>query len=95
MIRLRIRLLGWPRRALVLTDTPRPDCPRCEGEGGTAYDYGHPETGEYEGTEWDPCPCWNEERRLTLLPLPGRPRWLRWRVLNSWGPSRYSDEPPF
>lgn len=95
MLRLRIRLLGWPRRALVLTDTPRPDCPLCEGDGGTAYDYGHPETGEYEGTEWDPCICWNEGRRWRLLPLPSRPRWLPRRVLNSWGSDSYSDEPPF
>lgn len=96
MIRLRIRLIGCPRRTLALTDTPRPDCPDCAGEGGNAYDYGDA-NGEYAGTEWDPCPCWNENRRLVLLTLPRRPRWLRRRaaVRDPWGPDGYSDEPPF
>ncbi|MFJ2199405.1 hypothetical protein [Streptomyces violaceusniger] len=76
MIRLRIQLTTWPRRALVLTDTPRPDCPGCDGDGGTAHDYGD-HTGEYAGTDWEPCTCWDETRRWTLLPLPRRPRWLR------------------
>ncbi|GGU78935.1 hypothetical protein GCM10010275_12200 [Streptomyces litmocidini] len=84
MLRLRLRVTDWPRRALTLTDTPRPDCPRCDGAGGHAYDYGDPETGEYAGTEWDPCPCWHEDHSWALLPLPRRtPR------------GGYSDEPPF
>ncbi|MGM9383341.1 hypothetical protein [Streptomyces antibioticus] len=97
MMRLRIQLTTWPRRSLVLTDTPHPDCPRCEGEGGTAYDYGDHETGEYAGTEWDPCECWDENRRWLLMPLPRPPRWLRRRnqYRDPWGPVGYSDEPPF
>ncbi|KAK1180859.1 hypothetical protein B7755_023560 [Streptomyces sp. NBS 14/10] len=79
--RLRIRRTTWPRHALILAETPRPDCPRCEGDGGTAHDYGDYETGEYAGTDWDPCICWNENHRWTLLPLPRLPR--------------YSNEPPF
>lgn len=55
-MRLRLQLTGWDRRTLTLTDTPRPDCPRCEGEGGHAYDYGD-HKGEYAGTEWDPAPA--------------------------------------
>lgn len=86
--RLRIQRTTWPRHALVFTDTPRPDCSQCEGDGGTARDYGHPETGEYDGTDWEPCTCWDVNRRWVVLPLP-RPRWWRRR-----GDS-YSDEPPF
>ncbi|MGW0945187.1 hypothetical protein ACWD4O_21915 [Streptomyces sp. NPDC002623] len=97
MLRLRIRVADWPRRALILTDTPRPDCPNCRGEGGNAYDYGDYETGEYAGTEWDPCPCSDDTRRMTLLPLPRRPRWLRRRTdgRDPWAPDGYSSEPPF
>lgn len=82
--RLRIRLTDWPRRALILTDTPRPGCPHCHGHGGWSRDYGHPETGEYDGTEWDPCGCWDDTRRVLLLPLPRRTP-----------PGGYSNEPPF
>ncbi|MEU2954510.1 hypothetical protein [Streptomyces xanthochromogenes] len=90
-MRLRLQLTGWNRRTLVLTDSPRPDCPRCEGNGGSAYDYGDHE-GEYAGTDWDPCTCWDETRRWTL-PLPRRPRWLRRRHTgrDPWA----TDEPPF
>ncbi|GAA0647834.1 hypothetical protein GCM10009548_11560 [Streptomyces malaysiensis subsp. malaysiensis] len=97
MIRLRIQRATWPGRALILTDTPRPDCRNCDGEGGTEYDYGDYETGEYAGTDWEPCPCWNENRRWTLLPLPHLPRWLRRRDTSRdpWATSGYSDEPPF
>ncbi len=98
MPRLRIQLTDCPRRALVLTDTPRPDCRACGGEGGTEYDYGD-HNGEYAGTEWDPCTCWNENRRWTLLPLPRLPRRLRRRGCagrDPWGPNGgYSNEPPF
>ncbi|MFE6064771.1 hypothetical protein [Streptomyces sp. NPDC056431] len=93
MLRLRIHLTSWPRRTLVLTDTPRPDCPCCGGEGGHAYDYGD-ESGEYAGTEWDPCNCWDENRRWTLLTLPRLPR-RRTPAPDPWGPAGYSDEPPF
>lgn len=94
--RLRLGVVGSPRRALVLTDTPRPDCRNCDGEGGFEYDYGD-HNGEYAGTDWEPCVCWNEQRRWLLLPLPRRPRWLRRRGDNRdpWGPAEYSDEPPF
>ena len=71
MLRLRIHRSDWPRPALILTDTPHPNCPDCLGEGGHAYDYGD-HSGEYAGTEWDPCHCWAETRRWALLPLPRR-----------------------
>ncbi|WP_274914404.1 hypothetical protein [Streptomyces sp. WZ-12] len=89
MLRLRFKVVGWTRRALALTDTPRPDCPDCQGDGGTAHDYGD-HNGEYAGTEWEPCTCWNENRRWVLLPLPRLPRALR-----RTPPGGYSDEPPF
>ncbi|MFF1721971.1 hypothetical protein [Streptomyces sviceus] len=96
MIRLRIQVAHWPRRVLVLTDTPRPNCRDCEGEGGFAYDYGD-HTGEYAGSDWEPCGCWNENQRWFLLPLPRRPRWLRRlkAAPDPWGPGGYSNEPPF
>ncbi|MEU9359558.1 hypothetical protein AB0D35_15825 [Streptomyces sp. NPDC048301] len=93
MPRLRIQLSDWDRRSLVLTDTPRPDCPDCRGEGGHAYDYGD-HTGEYAGTEWDPCSCWDESRRWTLFRLPRLPG-RRQPERDPWGASGYSDEPPF
>ncbi|MFK0109310.1 hypothetical protein [Streptomyces sp. NPDC091217] len=92
--RLRIQVTCWPRYALVLTDTPDPDYSMCEGDGGFEHDYGDYETGEYAGTDWEPCTCWNEQHRWLLLPLPHRPHWLR-RGVDPWGPSDYSDEPPF
>ncbi|WP_318209851.1 hypothetical protein [Streptomyces sp. SJL17-1] len=95
MPRLRIHVTGWDRRSLVLTDTPQPDCPDCDGEGGHNHDYGDHETGEYAGTDWDPCHCWDENRRWTLFPLPRLPR-RRTPQTDPWGPaSGYSDEPPF
>ncbi|MEU0278432.1 hypothetical protein [Streptomyces sp. NPDC006195] len=93
-MRLRIQHTTWTRPALILTDTPRPNCPRCEGDGGHNRDYGDYETGEYAGTEWEPCPCWDETRRWTLLPLPRMPRRrTAWR--DPWETGGYSDEPPF
>ncbi|MFF8903374.1 hypothetical protein [Streptomyces olivaceoviridis] len=96
-MRLRIQRATWPGNALILTDTPRPDCPDCEGVGGFEHDYGDYRTGEYAGTDWEPCPCWNEHRRWTLMPLPRRPHWLRRRTTHRdpWAPAGYSDEPPF
>lgn len=90
--RLRIHYSTWPRPALILSDAPNPNCPDCRGEGGHSYDYGDYETGEYAGTEWDPCPCWDETRRWTLLPLPRLPRRTH-ASPDPWG--GYSDEPPF
>ncbi|MHB9860314.1 hypothetical protein [Streptomyces sp. YIM S03343] len=97
MIRLRIQVAHCPHRALVLTDTPRPDCDNCQGEGGTARDYGHPETGEYDGTDYEICDCWNDSRRWTLLPLPRMSRWLHRHGSDRspWTHGGYSDEPPF
>ncbi|MEV0639123.1 hypothetical protein AB0I77_30145 [Streptomyces sp. NPDC050619] len=96
MMRLRIQRASWPRNALILTDTPRPDCPDCDGDGGFEYDYGD-HYGEYAGSDWEPCRCWNETRRWFLMPLPRRPRWLRRRDTgrDPWAPDGYSNEPPF
>ncbi|MFB7977265.1 hypothetical protein [Streptomyces vinaceus] len=88
-MRLRIRHSTWPRPALILTDTPTPACPDCGGEGGHHHDYGDYETGEYAGTEWEPCHCWDETRRWVVLPLPRLPRPQRTGI-DPWG-----DEPPF
>ncbi|MGW2043735.1 hypothetical protein ACWCPF_00930 [Streptomyces sp. NPDC001858] len=97
MIRFRIQVADWPRRALVLTDTPQPHCPDCQGEGWIPYHYGD-EHGEYADTGWDPCDCWDDTRRFTLLPLPHLLRRLRRHTYDGrdpWGPGGYSDEPPF
>ncbi len=95
MIRLRIKVTHCPRRALSLTDTPRPGCPDCRGEGGIAHDYGD-HKGEYAGTDWEPCPCWTQWA-VILLPLPHLPRWLRRRRRDSdpWAPGGHSNVPPF
>ncbi|MCF3104514.1 hypothetical protein IPZ58_23385 [Streptomyces roseoverticillatus] len=96
MLRLRIQYTSC-RPALILTDTPDPHCRDCQGEGGHHRDYGD-ESGEYAGTEWEPCPCWDEARCWVLLPLPRlhRPRFLsRRHDRDPWGPAGYSDEPPF
>ncbi|GAA3371145.1 hypothetical protein GCM10020367_20630 [Streptomyces sannanensis] len=92
-LRLRLRIATadslhgrWDRPALVLTDTPRPACTQCRGEGGWNEDHGHPETGEYDGTEWIICPCWEPNVTWRVLPLPHRSRRPSWPV---------SDEPPF
>ncbi|MFF8609999.1 hypothetical protein ACF06X_29200 [Streptomyces sp. NPDC015346] len=63
MPRLRIRRITWPRRALVIGDTPRPDCLICAGKGGVSY-------GDYYDGDWEPCRCWDEDRYWVLLPLP-------------------------
>ncbi|WP_371791504.1 hypothetical protein OG285_17665 [Streptomyces sp. NBC_01471] len=94
MARLRFQRADWPRPALILTDTPRPNCWKCGGEGGHHHDYGD-HTGEYAGTEWEPCPCWDENRRWALLPLPRRRQWGTSRDTNPWAPNGYRDEPPF
>ncbi|WP_406347942.1 hypothetical protein OHA44_09735 [Streptomyces sp. NBC_00144] len=96
-MRLRIQHATWPRPALVLTDMPRPDCRTCDGYGGIEHEYGHPETGEYDGSDWEPCHCWNENHHWTLLPLPRRLPFQRRRApeRHPWGLDGYSDEPPF
>lgn len=88
-LRLRIRYSTWPRPAIRLTDTPRPDCLSCQGRGGWIEDYGD-SSGDYAGSTDVLCDCWTSSRAWTLLPLPRRPRWLRRRP-----PGGYSDEPPF
>jgi hypothetical protein len=90
MPRLRIRYSPC-RPGLILTDTPRPNCWNCGGNGGHLRDYGHPETGEYEGTDWEPCPCWDDHRAWTVLPLP----WTLPRLLRRKPRGGYSNEPPF
>ncbi len=87
MLRLRIERAHWPRHGLYLTDTPRPDCPDCEGDGAIEYPYGDSE-GEYAGSNWEPCHCVNESCRWLILPLPSRrlPR-------NATDP--WLNEPPF
>lgn len=95
MIRLRIQVAHFPRRALILTDTPRPDCRLCEGFGGIEHPYGD-ENGDYAGSDIEFCDCWSETRRWLLMPLPRRPRWLRRdNGSDPWGPGGYSNEPPF
>ncbi|MCD2466795.1 hypothetical protein MBT42_24985 [Streptomyces sp. MBT42] len=94
-LRLRLSVAHWPRRALILTDTPRPDCDECRGEGGIEQHYGDYQTGEYVDTDWIPCDCWDEDRRWALFPLPHLPR-RRTPVTDPWGPpGGYTDEPPF
>lgn len=97
-LRLQPRPLQWapfytPRRGLWLTDTPRPDCPTCEGAGGWSQDFGDPYTGEYADTEDVLCPCWSG-RAWLVLPIPRLPRLPRRR--RDGGPEGpFSDEPPF
>ncbi|MFJ7422705.1 hypothetical protein ACIQXD_29500 [Streptomyces uncialis] len=87
--RLRLRTAHHDRRMLVLTDTARPSCTTCRGEGGWEHDYGHPETGEYDGTDWAYCACWQPHRTWRLLRLPRSPRRRRPQE------DGFSDEPPF
>ncbi|MEV7926466.1 hypothetical protein [Kitasatospora sp. NPDC088779] len=91
MARLRLRYATWPHPEIQLIDTPDPACPDCEGEGGWTRDYGHPETGEYDGTDTHYCACWDPARVRRLLPVP---RWIARRWLG-WTEPVYSAEPPF
>ncbi|MET9391601.1 hypothetical protein ABZY20_14495 [Streptomyces sp. NPDC006624] len=92
-MRLRIQRTALPRNAVILTDTPRPDCRDCDSVGGIEHHYGDHDTGEYAGTDWEPCTCWHEDRRWLLFPLPRLPRRRR-RDADPWGPG-HGDEPPF
>ncbi|MFB7081245.1 hypothetical protein [Streptomyces sp. NPDC056308] len=74
---------------LVLTDSPRPTCAECRGEGGWEQDYGDHETGEYAGTEWVTCDCWQPRHFWHLIPLP------HLRALRRRPRDGFSDEPPF
>jgi hypothetical protein len=95
--RLRLRYTTSPRPAIVLTDTPRPNCPYCHGEGWwTEYvqDGPNPEDGERLDV---PCGCCTDYRR-TLLPLPRALASIRHRRASRradhtdpWA----SSEPPF
>ncbi|EFL01372.1 conserved hypothetical protein [Streptomyces sp. SPB78] len=80
MTRLRLTITHCPRRALTLSDTPRPDCPQCAGEGFMREGYliG---PGTYRQTAYTSCPCWDRYRCRTLLPLPHLPLRRRTRDL--------------
>ncbi|MFF7454773.1 hypothetical protein [Kitasatospora sp. NPDC008115] len=91
MARMRLRFNVWPDPVIELTDTPNPKCRTCKGEGGWDYDYGHPETGEYDGTDTEYCACWDPDHVRRLLPVPR----LLARLLFGWAPPVYSEEPPF
>ncbi|MFD8695367.1 hypothetical protein [Kitasatospora purpeofusca] len=91
MARLRLRFNPWPRPAIELTDTPNPKCRTCDGYGGWPEDYSDYDTGEYAGTEWWDCTCWNPTRVRRLLPLPG---WIA-HLAFGWIPPVHSSEPPF
>lgn len=79
MTRWRIRYTTWPRPALILTDTPRPDCRDCDGTG--EIEAGTPDREE---PDYWPCNCWDPARTRILLPLPRR-----------LDRTPYSTEPPF
>jgi hypothetical protein len=66
--RRRLAVVVFPLPALVVADTPRPECPACHGAGGW-------DEGDMEAI----CPCWDPERERRLLRLPlwfGRRMWL-------------------
>ena len=90
--RWRLRYRTWPRPALYLTDTPRPGCPDCHGDGGWEEDYAD-QDGDYGGTEGVLCACWDPARMRALLRLPHRVLRLLRRLRRP--PGGYSDEPPF
>lgn len=84
-LRLRIRYTDWPVPAVELTDTPRPGCPYCRGEGGRLL------AGLGGDVETDLCDCWRPERAwlLTYVPRSIARRWL------GWTDRPYFDAPPF
>lgn len=84
-MRPRVRYSDWPVPALELTDTPRPNCPHCCGDGAVEQDSaaGVPITTY--------CECWRPERAWLLTYVPRRLalRWLGWQE------PPHSDIPPF
>ncbi|MEV0187512.1 hypothetical protein AB0I39_03105 [Kitasatospora purpeofusca] len=91
MPRLRLHFSPWPRPTIELADTPNPNCRDCDGAGGWAEDYGDHDTGEYAGTDYVHCSCWDPDRVRCLFAVPG---WLAYRVFG-WAPPLYSGELPF
>ncbi len=55
------------RHRIEITARPRPDCPRCHGEGGWWVGGAFP--------EMEACGCWSDRRelRIRLLPVPDWP----------------------
>lgn len=98
--RLRLQLRSWPYPALVITDTPQPACPDCQGYGGWIEDYADHD-GEYGGTTTVMCDCWTTwQRSLLALPRPlanirNRHIARRWTATARRSAAGYSQEPPF
>lgn len=82
--RRRLAYVTWPRPRIVLTDTPRPDCPDCYGRGG--YLVGSPGAEEPDDV---PCECWDPSDQRTVCPIP-RPIARR-----LFGYTPENAEPPF
>lgn len=94
-MRLRLRIHTYPRPAIVLANSPHPNCPDCKGDGGWTFDYAGPD-GEYGGTDEEACGCWEPDFRRTVLPIPRRLYYWRAHVRNRrnvdpWG----GDSGPF
>nr|WP_233290218.1 hypothetical protein [Kitasatospora sp. MBT66] len=93
--RTRLRYTGWPEPHVRLCDTPRPNCPDCEGAGGWDEDYGDYYTGEYAGTRAVLCGCWDSELLIAAWRIP---HWIARRFFGWTQPGTaagYSTEPPF
>jgi hypothetical protein len=89
-MRLRLLFTHWGSPAFRLTDTPRPDCPKCKGAGGWPVDV--PDASqEFADTEHQACDCWKPARHWRVTPVP---RWIARRFLG-WREQVFSDEPPF
>lgn len=73
-MRLRLRYEDFTNRraAITLVDSPRPKCPTCKGTGWEQIDWPEAATGEYGGTEYLECECWDPEFFLRLIPVPRR-----------------------
>ncbi|MEU9498204.1 hypothetical protein [Streptomyces sp. NPDC048196] len=84
--RLRIRYTDWPRPAIELTDTPRPGCWDCDGDGGF-------EVAGRSGPQPETvlCDCWDPARAwlLSYVPRCIARRWL------GWTDRPFYDAPPF
>jgi membrane protein implicated in regulation of membrane protease activity len=89
-LRIRIRYADCPQPALVLTDTPRPHCHLCLGDG--SWDEPWSTYGDVQTTY---CDCWTPWRR-TLLPIPRRAAtWYAQLTARRASTGGFSDEPPF